>query len=135
MSKLICAEDYKPLIPDGVYEAQCIKHDEGFLMGKTRKLFLNFKILSQGEYYGVELFQAYNINHKKKISSGSKYYKTWVMVNGWNKPSKGAIMSARIFINKMFKIKTRTTKPKRDGKPMPENFWYSVVDEIIEVIA
>jgi hypothetical protein len=59
----------------------------------------------------------------------------WVMVNSWNKPSRNAKMSPRIFKNKIYKIKTRTTKPKHNGKDMPENFWYSVVDEILEVIA
>ena len=78
---------------------------------------------------------AFNMPYDKKIKSGSKYYKNWVMVNGWNKPSRNAKMSPRIFKNKIYKIKTRTTMPKHNGKEMPENFWYSVVDEILEVIA
>ena len=76
---------------------------------------------------------AFNMPYDKKIKSGSKYYKNWVMVNGWSKPSKNAKMSPRIFKNKIYEIRTRTTKPKHNGKEMPENFWYSVVDEILEV--
>jgi len=57
------------------------------------------------------------------------------MVNGWQQPSKNAKMSPRIFKNKIFKVKTRTVEPKHNGKKMPKKFWYSVVDEIIEVVA
>jgi hypothetical protein len=56
------------------------------------------------------------------------------MVNGWQKPSRGAKMSPRIFLNKIFKIKTRTVKPPHNRGKMPKDFWYSVVDEIIKVI-
>jgi len=57
------------------------------------------------------------------------------MVNGWRKPSRNAKMSPRIFLNKICRIKNRTVKPLHNKKEMPEDFWYSVVDEIIEVIA
>jgi len=44
-------------------------------------------------------------------------------------------MSARIFKNKICKVKTRTVKPLLpSGKgTMPEDFWYSVVDYIYSV--
>jgi len=133
MKEFICSDNYRPLIPNGTYEAQCINHDSKFVLGKTRKVFLTFKILL-GEHQGKQIFQAYNMPYDGKIKMGSKYYKTWCMVNGWNKPSRNAKMSPRLFINQIFKIKTRTTKPLHNGKEMPENFRYSVVDAILEVI-
>jgi hypothetical protein len=134
MKEFVSADD-KPRIPDGVYEAQCIKYDAKFVMGITRKVFLNFKIIEPGEYGGKVIFQAFNMPYDGKIRTGCKYYKTWCMVNGWRKPSRNAKMSPRLFKNKIYKVKTRTSKPKHNGKAMPEDFWYSVVDEIIEVIA
>jgi hypothetical protein len=129
-----CGEEYKPLIRDGSYEAQCIDFNSKFCLGKTRKLFLHFKILTLGEYCGVQIFQAFNIPYSKKIRQGSKYFKTWVMVNKWQKPSRNAKMSPRLFLNKIYRIKTRTVKPTHNGKEMPKDFWYSVVDGILEVI-
>jgi hypothetical protein len=79
-------------------------------------------------------FVLYSNRNDKKIKTGSKYYKTWCLVNGWQKPSRGAKMSPRIFLNKIFKIKTRTVKPPHNRGKMPKDFWYSVVDEIIKVI-
>ena len=70
-----------------------------------------------------------------KIHTGSKYYKTWVQVNGYQKPSRNAAMSPRIFKNKIFSVRTRTVKPKNGTKEMPKQFWYSVVDSIVEVLA
>jgi hypothetical protein len=126
-------DDYWPFIPNGTYEAQCTKYDSKFLLGKTRKLFLIFKIVDPGKYFELEIFQAFNMPYTGKIRPGSKYYKTWCMVNGWQKPGRGSKMSPKLFIGKVFKIKTRTVRPKHNGREMPENFWYSVVDEILNV--
>lgn len=135
MKELVCDDDYKPLIPNGIYEAQCIKYDNAFVLGKTRKTFLNFKIIGSGDHQGKIIFLAYNMPYNSRIKTGSKYYKDWCMVNGWQKPSRNAKMSARLFLNKIYKVKTRTVKPKHNEKEMPESFWYSVVDKIIEVVA
>ncbi len=135
MSDYIFGNEYKPLLPNKTYEAQCIKYDSKFMLGKTKKLFLNFKITEPGKHHGEKIFLAFNMPYSGKIPMGSKYYKTWCMVNNWQKPSRNAKMSPRLFLNKIYKIKTRTVKPKYNGKEMPDNFWYSVVDEINEVMA
>tara|TARA_B100001971_G_C17712839_1_gene297317 strand:- start:27 stop:437 length:411 start_codon:yes stop_codon:yes gene_type:complete len=135
MKDFICSEDYKPLLPNGIYEAQCVNYDSKFILGKTRKVFLNFKILDSGVHNGKLIFQAFNMPYNGKIKMGSKYYKTWVMVNGWQKPSRNTKMLPRLFRNKIFKIRTWTAKPKHHGKDMPDDFLYSVVDEILEVVA
>ena len=119
-------------MPDGTYSAQCVGYDQSFVMGKSRKLFLHFKIVDWGKHHHKRLFMAFNMPYDKKIRPGSKYYKTWVKVNGWNRPSRHAIMSPKLFKNKIYKIKTRTCLPKEaDGKKdMPDTFKYSVVDTI-----
>ena len=133
--EFLCGEDYKPLLPDKVYDAQCIKYDEGFCLGKARKLFLYFKIVEPGEHHGKVIFMPFNIPYDKRIKQGSKYYKAWVKVNNYEKPSRNAIMSPRLFKNKVFRIKTRTVEPKDGNKALPKQFHYSVVDYIIEMLA
>ena len=93
MTDLRCGNDYWPLIPNGTYEAQCIKYDNKFVLGKTKKTFLAFRIVSFGEHEGKDIFQAFNMPYDGKIKTGSKYYKTWCMVNGWQRPSRNAKMS------------------------------------------
>lgn len=114
---------------------QCTGYDNKFVFGKARKLFLNFLILTEGKHQGKKIFQAFNMPYNGRIKTGSKYYKTWVMVNNWQRPSRNAKMSPRLFLNKIFTIKTRTVKPSHDKEEMPEQFWYSIVDEIKSVNA
>ncbi len=130
----LCGSDYRPLLRNGTYEAQCFKYDSKFCFGKTRKLFLHFKIIQPGEYFGEAIFMAFNIPYDRKISQGSKYYKTWVHVNGWRKPSRNAKMSPKLFLNRICRVRTRTVKPTVNGQKMPKDFWYSVVDTIVEVV-
>jgi hypothetical protein len=134
MVKYVCSEDYKPLVPNGIYEVQCTKYDDKFFLGKTKKIFLTFRIII-GEHEGKEIFMAFNIPYDNKIKTGSKYYKTWAMVNNWQRPSRNAKMSPRLFLNKIYKVETRTVKPKYNGNEMPEQFWYSIVDKILQVLA
>ena len=127
----VCAEE-RIRVPDHTYVAQCVSHDDGFVFGKARKLFLHFRII-EGAYAGAKLFMAFNMRYDKKVRPGSKYFKTWAMVNGWSKPSRNAVMSPRLFVKKVYEIRIRTVKPQHQGKYMPEGFWYSVVDEIVKV--
>jgi hypothetical protein len=132
----VCGQDYQPLVPNGSYEAQCVGYDNSFVLGKARKLFLYFRITDPGEHFGKDLFMAFNMPYDRKIRPGSKYYKTWVRVNDHRPPSRNTIMSPKKFLNRVFSIKTRTVRPNYiDGKAMPEEFWYSVIDSIIEVAA
>jgi len=131
----VCKDDPRPLIPEAVYEAVCISYDDGFCFGKCRKLFLTFKIITPGPHLGTELFMAFNMAYNGKIAAGSKYYKTWCMANNWNRPTRNAIMSPRIFKNKAFDIKVRTVKPQHNGNAMPKEHQYSVVDSILRVNA
>ena len=135
--EIVCGSDGWPLILNTgkYYETQCVRYDRSFVLGKSRKLFLHFNIIEQGEHFGKVLFMPFNIPYDQKVRSGSKYYKTWVMVNGWKKPSRNAVMSPRLFLNKIFRVKIRTVKPHMPNskKEMPEDFWYSVVDSIVEV--
>jgi hypothetical protein len=132
VKEYVCDDDYKPLIPNGTYTVQCINYDNKFCLGKSRKLFLTFKIL-EGEHQGKKIFQAFNMPYNGRIRTGSKYFKTWCMVNNWQNPSRNAKMSPRIFLNKIYTVKTRTVKPLHDKREMPECFFYSVVDEIKSV--
>jgi hypothetical protein len=82
---------------------------------------------------GTELFLAFNMAYNGKMPTGNKYFKTWCMVNNWNRPTRNAIMSPRIFKNKVFDILVRTVKPPHNGIAMPKDFYYSVVDSIVKV--
>ncbi len=131
--EFVCDKDPYPVIPDGTYDAVCFKHDKAFY-GKSLKLFLHFEIIAPGEYKGIKLFLPFNMSPNRRLAQGSKYYKAWVLVNGWKQPTRNAEMSPRLFINKVFKVETCKAKPKDNEINMPESQHYSKVKRIVEVL-
>ena len=132
--EFVCQENYWPLIPDGKYEAICKKYDDKFCFGKARKVFLTFQITSPGKFNGVELFMVFNMPLKGRLKRGSRYYKTWVMLNGWKHPSRNTKMTPRIFLNKVYEVETATVKPKHNGGETPAALYYSKVENILYVL-
>ena len=82
---------------------------------------------------GKELFLPFNMPYNGKLALGSKYYKSWCMVNGWKKPTRNAKMSPHIFLNKAFEVQVRTVKPQHNGGAMPKDFYYSVIGQLVRV--
>lgn len=136
LPELTCGCDYWPLIPDGSYMARCVDFNYGSFGGKTRKLLLIFEIndMLNPRYNGVRLFRAYNIPNDGCLRPGHHYYKDWVKIRGGGPPSRNARMSEKMFLNQTFFVRTRTVKKGANGKDLPEDFWYSVVDCIEEVV-
>ena len=131
------AADGRPLIHEGKYKVQCLKHEIGRSHHNSIKMFLMFKIV-EGTYMETELFMAANLKDSKtgkqfkKIPPGSKYYQNWVIANHGKLPARGDRMSPRIFKNRIFEVQVRTTKPRfPDGTAKPECFHYSIVDYLI----
>lgn len=128
-----CRDDPRPLIPEGIYEAVCTAYEEAFVFGKTLKLFLHFKIITPGEHLGTTLFMAFNIGKHRKLALGSRYYKYWLMMNGWQRPSRNAKMSPRIFLNKSYEVFVKIVKPELNGIEMPANCHYSIIEQLVRV--
>lgn len=122
--------DYRPLVPDGLWDVQCTGYNDGFY-GRIPKLFLNFEIVSNGSYNGERLFMSFNMPHDGYVHTGSRYYRTWSKVNG-KLPSRNAKMSPRIFLNKLFRVKTKTVIPKDGNFDLPSDFHYSIIESITE---
>lgn len=137
----LVADESWPLIPDGIYQAQCIHYEKGNSHHKSTKLFLHFKII-EGRYFEEKLFMAINLTDSKtgkefrKVPRGSKYYESWVIANNNQLPSRGDKMSPKIFKDRIFEVKTRKVRPKfDDGREKPKCFHYTVIDHLIQRLA
>ena len=89
----VCGEEYKPLIPDGTYQAQCIRYDESFCLGKARKLFLHFRIVESEKYHGQTIFMPFNM---PRILSQPPSGSLWI----W-----GKVMALSILMLLLYNIK------------------------------
>ena len=130
--KIICGNDWY-LIPNSQYEAQCIGFFQKPFFNQL-KLYLRFKITSDGAHINKELIKSYRLPKSKKMARSSNYFHDWVLVNGRKLPSRNALMSPNIFKNKRILISTRTVTCDFNGVELPEHLHYSVVDKIIEVL-
>jgi hypothetical protein len=130
--ELTARDDPRPLIPEGVYDAVFTREEPGHIFG-TYKLYLYFKIVTSGQYNETELFLPFNINKEKKMALASKYYKTWCLVNGGQRPSRNAVMSPNIFRGKFFEVAVKTIRKSYNGDELPPSLFYSIIDKILTV--
>ena len=129
------ADDFRSLLPDGKYLAQCTDCESSYFSKDYHKLFLQFKVISDknGNYGQETLFMVFNMPNAKRVGAGSRYFKAWRKVHG-RPPSRNAIMTPKVFLKKNYIVQTRTVKRTFDGKFRDESRHYSVIDEIIQVI-
>jgi len=129
------ADDNYALIPEDEYYAECTEYKSQEYDGTKKKLYLRFEIFSNGNGDEVieSVYMSFNMPLNRRIGTRSKYYQVWRMVHG-KSPTRNARLSPIIFMNKFYKIKTRTVKQYKNGEVRPEDKQYSVVDEIMMVI-
>ena len=122
-------------MPDDEYLAQCTGYESSYFSKDYHKLFLQFQVISDGKgnYDQETLFMVFNMPNANRVGAGSRYFKAWRKVHG-RPPSRNTIMTPKMFLNKIYIVRTRTVKRTFDGKIRDQSRHYSVIDEIIEVI-
>lgn len=125
------AEQQRPRIPPGEYDAICHKTETGRSWGGRTDIYILFRICG-GKWDGTELFMACTYHLKRKLSPRYKYYQQWTLAKG-APPEKGERLSPEVFCHKMYRIYVRGTQKRHgDGRLMANCVQYSVVDSIIE---
>lgn len=124
----VFAGDYEYL-PEGTYQAVAIRHEISEYFG-NRKLYLWFQIID-GVHAGKELFMPFNF--PLKISRNSKYFKSWLVANKGIRPAQNNCLSRKIFMKKVFTVKTKTVIKGSEGSSLSVEERYSIVDKLIEV--
>lgn len=131
--------DAFPYIPEGVYDVVYVRCDPPVVVFRSdeRRLFVHWKIVTHGPYFGTRLFQSFK--HYYKWGVRSKYYRCWSLAAG-QRPRARTRMTPKVFENKVFSAWVETVKPIFEEGPhkkknRPEHEWYSVVRDLLEVIA
>lgn len=126
------------LIPEGLYEVQFINADPIVkVFGPDElRLYLHWKIVQQGPYFEIVLFQSFK--HYPRWPFSSKFYCNWTVANNGQKPKKRTRMSMSVFKNKIFLAQVGTARPKYregslKGKEKPSCMQYSVVEQLLEI--
>ena len=127
---IVFAGDYE-YVPEKTYQASATHYDRASFY-QRRKLYLWFQIID-GPHRGKKIFMPFNLH--TKIRRGSKYYGAWLIANNGIKPKPNNRMSPKLFMSKVFKIKTRTVLSGRKKESLTDGDRYSVVEEILELCA
>ena len=126
--------DIPPRVPEGCqYELGFIRPETKWMFGNRQRLFLWFRILNPGEWFGRDLYMTCTVVADGKWRPSHKYFQAWVLAAG-KRPNRRDRMSTAIFRNKVFRGKVRTvTKTSRQSLRTEEQ-QYSVIDELVGVL-
>lgn len=133
-------DDERPtLIPEGEYKVILFRYWKGYLYGKSCKLILVFRIVTQGSYFGRLVYRCYNIKgltkRKEIIPKGwhSDFVREYSKLFG--APRKLREIGVRQYKNKVLICSLRTVHKDFKQRLLPDDIKYSVIDELLKVDA
>ena len=131
--------DKPVLIKPGIYELVLSRTWKGYLYGRAPKLLLVFRIVTEGPHYGYHLYRCYNIKGltKRKELIPKGWHSELVMEYSrlFGVPKRLRDIGVRQFKNKVFIGRVRTVEKDYKQRARPDDMKYSVIDELMEVIA
>jgi len=127
------------LIPEGEYNFLLTSIWKGFMYkGRAPKVFLTFRIMTEGPYYGQHLKRYYNVNGFTKknevIPRGWTSYlvREYTVLFGLPRTLKDIGLTK--FKGKIIRGKVKTVKKDFKGKDLAEPNWHSCIDELTQLI-
>tara|TARA_R110002167_G_scaffold110677_8_gene281496 strand:+ start:3014 stop:3493 length:480 start_codon:yes stop_codon:yes gene_type:complete len=137
------AQDYEDgaFIPEGIYRLKLLTHYTAVQFG-TPKLILVFKVVDFGQYFGTEIKAYFNVaEHLGKVGSKGKvrhkrtgdFMVQYYTVLYRHRPYRLDRVPMEPLYNAVIVGKVRTVKTNRDRKKLPEQLFYSKVDELIRI--
>lgn len=121
------ADDSRPLIPEGQYSIQYLKHENRKYHG-TDKLYVHFQVVTQGQFFGTRLFKTYNFYLSPP--QGSQLFKDLHRLSG-KRVKKHTRFSMALFQNDILLAVVRTVKKDSNQTLLPEYMQYSVIGSIL----
>ena len=134
-------EDDLQLIPDGIYTVAYLFHETTLYKGDP-KVVVHLSIVDDEDWSGLVFRRFYNVRSfagKPKRFGGfraggcSKVVRQYRGLFKKEKHRRDRI-SLRRLEGRLIRARFRTTKIDGDGQSLPEASWYSVIDELIELV-
>jgi hypothetical protein len=126
-----------PLIPDGLYDAKCVRCERvsmRFGSDRSERLMMHLEIFG-GTHDGAHLrFVIPLPQGSRGAAPSSKLFRAWVVAAG-RQPERRERMSLVVFRHKIFKVRVRTVTRGARQEPLPPANRYSLVDQLVERIA
>lgn len=129
--------DERPLLPDGEYQAVYVHHETHYTF-RTPKVYIWFRVVTQGEWFGKMLYRPYRVksltgkprkNGGFHVRRGSDLFMDLARVLEMKaRPDR---VSASVLAGRVWRVRTRTVTRDYMQRLLPEWMRYSVVETII----
>ncbi len=134
-------EEDHPCVPDRIYTMTYLFHETVLFKG-NRKVVVHFSIVDDDDWGGFEVCRYYNVRQhvgKPRHYGGFKVGKNSDLVREMRGLfADGSDRLDRISLRRLgghqIRAKTRTVREGWKRKELPGSTWYSVVDELIELV-
>ena len=132
-----------PRIPDAQYNVSLVRHEvtEMKMFRGASRLFAIFKIVDAGPYLGTQIYAAWPVSRTTKsggknrcvVKAKSDLYLMLCRLLGMRLRADRISLSP--LMGCVLLVKTRTVNKNHRQRPYPEFLKYSVVDDVIEIVA
>lgn len=126
----ICEDAPFPRYKPGIYEARCVG-TKVYRDPRFKRLIARLEFRTLPDCQPVFGFLNLGGGDEPKAGRGSEYYRAWTLANGTT-PRKRETMSARVFKDKIFRVRIGDTTRKHDGREHSPAEVYSTVKEILK---
>jgi hypothetical protein len=130
----------RPSIPEGKYEAVFLRHETAYSFGKAPKVYVWFRITSNGTAHGMELYKPYNvkaIKGKPRRGGGLVVGRHHALLADLARLLHLKLRPDRLSPNELkthvFEISVRTVRKNYRQEYLPDFLQYSVIDRIERV--
>ena len=126
-------------LPPEKYDLFLVKTWKGYMYRKAPKLILVFRILTEGPYYGYHIYRCYNLKgftkRKEIIPKGwhSDFVREYERLFG--RPRQLRDIGTRQFKGKVIRGTVRTVERDSKQRLLPKQSQYSVIHELLEIVA
>jgi hypothetical protein len=133
----IVFEALPPHIPEGLYDAIVLSSRKVLVFQKRWAVEFRFRIVEQGQYFGIELLGYANIGSDKKNSVKARpcsKLASWCRLIANRNNDRAYRISLKAFEQFYFKVSVSTVRQNSRQRELEGHDQYSVVADIKEVI-
>lgn len=122
----------KPLIPEGDYKARITKAERRYAIGE--KVLIQFVVIHEGNEYILAMFCNINVNESNEMLEPGRSSKLGKSLRRLLPKTPFSRITLDSLLGLHCLVRVKTSKLDSDRKTKPEEDWYSVVHEVVEVI-
>ena len=134
-------DEKPPIIKPGTYELAFVGFQTALMFARAQKLIMQFRVITLGEYFGVNLYRYYNVqgfcgkpgkNGRFKVGWKSDFAREYASLFG-ELPKRADRFPMTPFSENIIRGRVATVKVGSRQRKLAKPCHYSVINELLEV--